>query len=62
MLAALLLCALILHGVAVQNTRGAGAGRVLFLIPVQIIVAILIATELSAKFAPELPWLVRFVD
>ena len=55
MVCSLLLSTLILHGVAVQNTNGTGTGRVLFLIPLQVTAAFLIAIEMAAKFEPELP-------
>ena len=65
-----LLCALVLYGAAVQNTDGGAAqvpgpkstARLIYLVPLQISAAILIAAELTAKFAPDLPWVVHWMN
>jgi hypothetical protein len=64
-----LLCALILYGAAVQNTDSVPAqvpgpkstARLIYLVPLQISAAILIAAELTSKFAPDLPWAVHWM-
>jgi len=64
-----LICALILYGAAVQNVGGTsgqpigptGTARLIYLVPLQISAAILIAAELTAKFAPDLPWIVHWM-
>jgi hypothetical protein len=60
-----LLCAMILYSAAVRNTAvGANpqeSSRLLYLVPVQISAAILIAAQLTSMFAPDLPWIVDWM-
>jgi hypothetical protein len=53
---ALLLAALIVQAVHVQNANGAGVTRMIFITPLQLSAAILLTIELMNKFLPQLRW------